>query len=91
MCGDYQISMHIKTYLFKKYKKSTKCGWSEINLFTKTIPLEIEHIGGNYKNNHEENLFLLYPNCHSLISTNKGAHLYKSRKTKQQHNCNKFL
>lgn len=28
--GEYQISMHIKTYLLKKYNnKCSKCGWGE--------------------------------------------------------------
>ncbi len=53
--GDYQISMHIKTYLFKKYNnKCANCGWGEINEYTRNIPLEVEHIDGNYKNNKEE-------------------------------------
>ena len=51
--GEYQISNHIKTYLFNKYnKKCAKCGWGETNKFTRKIPLEVEHIDGNYKNNH---------------------------------------
>ena len=67
MRGDYQISMHIKTYLFKKFNnKCAKCGWGKINPYTGTIPLEIDHIDGNYKNNKEDNLILLCPNCHSL-------------------------
>ena len=29
MCGDYQISMHVKTYLLRKYNyKCSKCGWN---------------------------------------------------------------
>ena len=74
--GEYQISMHIKKYLLKKYNnKCTKCGWSEKNLFTNIIPLEVEHIDGNYKNNSEENLILLCPSCHSLTATYKGANV----------------
>ena len=81
--GDYQLSMHIKAYIFNKYgNKCARCGWSKRNEFTNTIPLEIEHIDGNYKNNKEENLILLCPNCHSLTSTYKGANRNgrKSRK-----------
>ena len=30
--GEYQISMHIKTYLLKKYNnKCGRCGWGEMN------------------------------------------------------------
>ena len=72
--GAYQTSLYIKDYLYKKYNnKCARCGWKEINPYTGNIPLEIEHIDGNYLNNKEENLILLCPNCHSLTSTYKGA------------------
>ena len=46
--GEYQISMHIKTYLLKKYNnKCGRCGWGEMNVYTQNIPLEVEHIDGN--------------------------------------------
>ena len=84
--GEYQISMHIKTYLFKKYNnKCARCGWGEKNIYTNTIPLEIEHIDGNYRNNKEENLILLCPNCHSLTSTYKGANLNHGRKSRKKY------
>lgn len=64
----------LKRYIWEKYeKKCSSCGWNEINKFTGKVPLEIEHIDGNYLNNTEENLILLCPNCHSLTSTYKGA------------------
>jgi len=81
--GAYQTSLYIKDYLYKKYNnKCARCGWNEINPYTGNIPLEIEHIDGNYLNNNEENLILLCPNCHSLTSTYKGANKNgrKSRK-----------
>lgn len=87
MRGKYQISMHIKKYIFEKYNnKCSICGWSKINPFTKTIPLEIEHKDGNFKNNSEENLILLCPNCHSLTPTYKGANLHHGRKDRQKYN-----
>ena len=86
MRGNYQISMHIKTYLYNKYKnKCALCGWSQINPYTNTIPLEIDHIDGNFKNNTESNLILLCPNCHSLTSTYKGANLNHGRKARQKY------
>lgn len=86
MRGSYQISMHIKTYLFDKYNnKCSLCGWGEINPYTKNIPLEIEHIDGNYRNNVENNLTLLCPNCHSLTSTYKGANLEHGRKARSKY------
>lgn len=69
-----QIPAALRTYIFKKYEyKCCQCGWSEINPYTNTIPLEIDHINGNSNDNSEENLRLLCPNCHSLTSTYRGA------------------
>ena len=84
--GEYQISLHIKKYLFNKYNnKCARCGWGEKNTYTNTIPLEIEHIDGNYRNNREDNLVLLCPNCHSLTSTYKGANLNHGRKSRKKY------
>ena len=84
--GKYQISMYIRTYIMKKYdNKCTKCGWSQINPYTNNIPLEIEHVDGNYLNNTEENLILLCPNCHSLTSTYKGANLNHGRRERSKY------
>ena len=84
--GAYGTSLYIKRYLFKKYNnKCSKCGWGEINPFAKTIPLEIEHIDGNYSNNLESNLILLCPNCHSLTSTYKGANRGHGRKERAKY------
>ena len=87
MRGEYQISMYIKTYLFEKYNnKCARCGWGKVNPYTKNIPLEVEHIDGNYQNNSEENLILLCPNCHSLTETYKGANINHGRKQRRKYN-----
>lgn len=86
MRGKYQISLHVKTYLLNKYNnKCAKCGWGEKNIYTWKIPLEVEHIDGNDKNNNEENLIILCPNCHSLTSTYKGANLNRGRKERKKY------
>lgn len=83
--GSCQISGHIKRYLFEKYdNKCARCGWSEINKYTNNIPLEIEHIDGNYLNNNEDNLILICPNCHSLTATYKGANRGHGRKERRK-------
>ena len=90
MRGDYQLSMHIKTYLFKKFdNKCARCGWGKTNPYTNNIPLEVEHIDGNYKNNKEENLILIWPNCHSLTGTYKGANAQHGRKSRSKYYTNK--
>ena len=87
MRGKYQISSYIKKYIFEKYNnKCSMCGWGKINPYTNNIPLEIEHKDGNYKNNNEENLTLLCPNCHSLTSTYKGANLNHGRSGRRKYN-----
>lgn len=61
------------TFLKKKNEnKCEKCGWGEVNEFTGSIPLEVHHKDGDYRNNTEENLQLLCPNCHSLTETYKS-------------------
>ena len=55
---------------FEKYdNKCCRCGWSETNPTSGKIPLQIHHIDGDYKNNSEDNLELLCPNCHALTPT----------------------
>lgn len=72
-----QSSPICKKYLIHKFgEKCMDCGWSEVNVFSNSIPIELEHIDGNHTNNRIDNLKLLCPNCHSLTPTyrnlNKG-------------------
>lgn len=86
MSGDYSISGYVRRYIHKKYNNQcSECGWHEKNPYTNKIPLEIEHIDGNYKNNKEENLTLLCPNCHSLTKTYKGANKGNGRKERNKY------
>ena len=69
-----QIPESLRRYIFAKFEnKCCLCGWSEINPYTNTLPLEIDHIDGNSENNSEDNLRLICPNCHSLTQTYRGA------------------
>lgn len=80
MRGSTGTAPWIKWYLIRERGECCeKCGWSEKNLFTGNIPIELEHIDGNFKNNKIENLLLLCPNCHSLTKTYKGANLGNGR------------
>ena len=86
--GKYQISLYIVRYLREKYHNScSRCGWNEINPFTKKVPLEVEHLDGNYLNNNENNLALLCPNCHSLTATYKGANKGYGRTERKKYLC----
>lgn len=80
----------------KKYISDTKgykcecCGISEWQ--SKPITLELDHIDGNSENNHENNLRLLCPNCHTQTDTygakNKGNGR-KVRRDKRRVRANK--
>lgn len=84
--GQYGISLHIRRYFLEKYNNSCQCcGWNKENPFTHKVPLEIHHIDGNYKNNSEDNLQLLCPNCHSLTETYKAANK-NGRKERKKYN-----
>lgn len=76
-----EISKVVRKYILEKFKNMcSKCGWKEVNLTTQKIPVQIEHIDGNYSNNKEENLTVLCPNCHSLTSTFGNLNRGKGRK-----------
>ena len=71
------VSGHVKRYLREKFgNKCCLCGWSKVNPVTGKVPLVADHIDGDWRNNLEENLRLLCPNCDSLTPTyaalNKG-------------------
>ena len=73
-------SAHIRKYLFLKYaSQCCECAWSEVNTLSGKVPLEVEHIDGDYTNNLEINLKLLCPNCHSLTHTYKALNRGKGR------------
>lgn len=71
------VNKTVKRYLREKFgNKCCVCGWSEKNPKTGEAPLVADHIDGNWRNNSEENLRLLCPNCDALTVTfaalNKG-------------------
>lgn len=67
------VTRPIKKYLRRKYNnRCCLCGWSKINPKLKVVPLIADHIDGNWRNNAEDNLRLLCPNCDSLTSTYAG-------------------
>ena len=73
LSGQYNLSKVIRKYLLeKKGYKCELCGWGEMNPFSGTIPLEVHHKDGDYKNNDEDNLQVLCPNCHSLTDSYKS-------------------
>ena len=76
--SDYQ-SFKLKKRLFSAKLKSPACelcGWSKAAPDGR-IPLELDHINGDRKDNRFENLRVLCPNCHSLQPTHRGLNRRK--------------
>ena len=64
------VSKHIRRYLKEiRGEVCEQCGWAAVNPYTGTVPVHLDHIDGDYTNNHPDNLRLLCPNCHSLTAT----------------------
>jgi 5-methylcytosine-specific restriction endonuclease McrA len=82
--GAYQAirnrSSFIRRYLIQKFgERCSRCGWAERHPITGNIPVELEHIDGDWQNNQADNLTLLCPNCHSLTATYRALNRGKGR------------
>jgi hypothetical protein len=70
----------VRSYLFAlASNRCQRCGWGERNPYTGRLPLEIEHVDGDWRNDAPGNLLVLCPNCHALTATFKGANRGRGR------------
>lgn len=79
--SNYQ-SYKLKRRLFEKGIKNQKCeecGWAKKSKDGR-IPVELDHINGDGKDNRLKNLRILCPNCHSLQSTHRGLNQNRKKK-----------
>ncbi len=53
-----------------------ECGWAKTTA-DGYLPLELDHINGDRRDNRLENLRILCPNCHSLKPTHRGRNSIK--------------
>jgi len=78
-------SKTVKRILIQLFgEKCSKCGWAKRHPVTGTVPVEIEHKDGNYRNNHKDNVCLLCPNCHSLTTTFRALNWGNGREARRK-------
>lgn len=79
-CGIYNCNGYIKKYLIHRFgERCSQCEWDKRHPITGKVPVEVEHIDGDWRNNRVENLILLCPNCHALTATYRGLNRGRGR------------
>ncbi len=77
------VSKPVKKYLREKFdNRCLLCGWARVNPKTNLVPLVADHIDGNWRNNSEENLRLVCPNCDALNPTYGGSNKGNGRSSR---------
>jgi len=73
-------SYKLKKRLFDdkiKEPKCEMCGWARKTKDGR-LPLELDHINGDRRDNRLTNLRILCPNCHSLQATHRGKNIKRN-------------
>jgi len=78
------ISSKSAKYLLIR-KRGRKCDVCLFEIWNgKPIPIELDHVDGNHKNNTELNLRLVCPNCHAQTPTYKGRNKGHGRAARRE-------
>jgi hypothetical protein len=76
----YSCNQFIRRFLVERLgEKCAQCGWAKRHPKTGRVPVEVEHIDGDWRNNRLDNLTLLCPNCHSLTNTFRALNRGRGR------------
>lgn len=77
LSNQYSITSHrLRLRLIDEGLLEYKCqSCNGTDWLKQPIPLELDHIDGNRKNNELSNLRLLCPNCHALTPTYRGKNI----------------
>ena len=59
-----------------KHQNCKECGWAKKSP-DGYLPLELDHVNGDSRDNRLKNLRILCPNCHSLKATHRGRNKKK--------------
>jgi hypothetical protein len=75
------VPVHFLANLLRELfgERCSRCGWAERHEITGRVPVEVEHIDGDWRNNRLQNLTLLCPNCHSLTATFRALNRGRGR------------
>lgn len=72
----YTTSNHLKKRLLNEGYFEHRCMSCDLDTWLdQPIPLELDHINGDRRDNRLENLRLLCPNCHALTDTYRGKNI----------------
>ena len=86
--GNERPNPQVKSFLrwavirYLGFEACSRCGWAERHPVTDRIPVEVEHIDGDWRNNHPVNLTLLCPSCHALTPTYRALNWGRGRQTR---------